>query len=35
MKQVNTPSEFIYDIPEHLTEFQQGQTGGREKVVYI
>lgn len=35
MKQVNTPSEFIYDIPEHLTEFQQGQIGKGEKVVYI
>lgn len=35
MKQVNTPSEFIYDIPVHLTEFEQRQGGGREKIVYI
>jgi DNA helicase-2/ATP-dependent DNA helicase PcrA len=35
MKQVNTPSEFIYDIPEHLTEFQQGYGGSREKIVYL
>jgi DNA helicase II / ATP-dependent DNA helicase PcrA len=34
-KQINTPSEFIYDIPEHLTEFQQGHGSGREKVVYL
>jgi len=34
-KQVNSPSEFIYDIPEHLTSFKQ--TGGRggEKIVYL
>jgi len=35
MKQVNTPSEFIYDIPVHLTEFEQRQSGGREKIVYL
>lgn len=35
MKQINTPSEFIYDIPEHLTEFQQGEIGRKEKIVYI
>jgi DNA helicase-2/ATP-dependent DNA helicase PcrA len=35
MKQVNTPSEFIYDIPVHLTEFEQRQSGNREKIVYI
>jgi len=35
MKQINTPSEFIYDIPEHLTEFQQGHSGSRERVVYL
>lgn len=35
MKQVNTPSEFIYDIPEHLTDFEQGQLGKGERVVYI
>ncbi len=34
-KQVNTPSEFIYDIPEHLTDFEQGQVGNGEKVVYL
>lgn len=39
MKQVNTPSEFIYDIPEHLTKFEQGNppAGGAngETVVYL
>lgn len=35
MKQVNTPSEFIYDIPSHLTEFEQGQISGGEKIIYI
>ncbi len=34
-RQVNTPSEFIYDIPEHLTEFEQGSAGARERVVYL
>jgi DNA helicase-2/ATP-dependent DNA helicase PcrA len=34
-KQVNTPSEFLSDIPEHLTEFEQGQFGKGERVVYI
>jgi DNA helicase-2/ATP-dependent DNA helicase PcrA len=34
-RQVNTPSEFIHDIPEHLTEFEQGQIGRSERVVYI
>jgi DNA helicase-2/ATP-dependent DNA helicase PcrA len=33
MKQVNTPSEFIYDIPSHLTSFEQGGYG--EKIVYL
>ena len=33
MKQVNTPSEFIYDIPPHLTSFEQGGYG--EKIVYL
>jgi len=35
MKQVNTPSEFIYDIPVHLTEFRQSYSKGGEKVVYL
>ncbi len=35
MKQVNTPSEFIYDIPEHLTEFEQGKPPSGETVVYL
>ena len=35
MKQVNSPSEFIYDIPVHLTEFEQRQSGRGEKIVYI
>jgi DNA helicase-2/ATP-dependent DNA helicase PcrA len=34
-RQINTPSEFLNDIPEHLTEFEQGQTGRGERVVYI
>jgi DNA helicase-2/ATP-dependent DNA helicase PcrA len=35
MKQVNTPSEFIYDIPAHLTEFRQSYSQNKEKVVYL
>ena len=35
MKQVNTPSEFLYDIPSHLTEFTQHSGGNNEKVVYL
>jgi DNA helicase-2/ATP-dependent DNA helicase PcrA len=35
MKQVNTPSEFIYDIPPHLTEFTQHSGGNGERVVYL
>jgi len=35
MKQVNTPSEFIYDIPEHLTKFEQGKPVNGETVVYL
>ncbi len=35
MKQVNTPSEFIYDIPSHLTEFTQHSGGNGERVVYL
>ncbi|HAQ02668.1 TPA: ATP-dependent DNA helicase PcrA [Candidatus Nomurabacteria bacterium] len=35
MKQVNTPSEFIYDIPAHLTDFTQSYSRGGEKIVYL
>lgn len=35
MKQVNTPSEFIYDIPAHLTMFEQAHSSGGEKIVYL
>jgi len=35
MKQVNRPSEFIYDIPEHLTKFEQGGSKSGEKIVYL
>jgi DNA helicase-2/ATP-dependent DNA helicase PcrA len=35
MKQVNMPSEFIYDIPAHLTMFEQAQSSGGEKIVYL
>lgn len=35
MKQVNTPSEFIYDIPAHLTTFEQSYSSNGEKVVYL
>jgi len=35
MKQVNTPSEFIYDIPVHLTSFEQKNSSNGEKVVYL
>ena len=35
MKQVNTPSEFIYDIPAHLTTFEQKYSTNGEKVVYL
>ena len=35
MKQVNSPSEFIYDIPVHLTEFTQAHAGSGEKIVYL
>ena len=31
MKQVNNPSEFIYDIPTHLTEFTQSNSISGEK----
>jgi DNA helicase-2/ATP-dependent DNA helicase PcrA len=35
MKQVNTPSEFIYDIPTHLTVFEQAHSSNGEKIVYL
>lgn len=35
MKQVNTPSEFIYDIPAHLTEFEHGRPNSGETIVYL
>lgn len=35
MKQLNTPSEFIYDIPPKLTSFKQGHPRGGEKIIYI
>jgi len=34
-KQVNSPSEFIYDIPENLTTFDQSDKTNNEKIVYI
>ncbi len=34
-KQVNSPSKFIYDIPEHLTTFEQFENTGGEKIVYL
>ena len=35
MKQVNTPSEFIYDIPAHLTTFEHAHSSNGEKIVYL
>lgn len=35
MKQVNSPSEFIYDIPTHLTVFEQANSSSGEKIVYL
>jgi len=35
MKQVNSPSEFIYDIPAHLTKFEHAHSSGGEKIVYL
>jgi DNA helicase-2/ATP-dependent DNA helicase PcrA len=35
MKQVNTPSEFIYDIPPHLTTTEQAYSSGGETIVYL
>ncbi len=34
-KQVNTPSEFIYDIPEELIDFEQSFYSKRGRVVYL
>ena len=34
MKQVNSPSEFLSDIPAHLTTFEE-DSGHREKIVYL
>lgn len=34
MKQVNTPSEFLEDIPSHLVDHERGGGNG-EKIVYI
>ncbi|MCC6323620.1 UvrD-helicase domain-containing protein [Candidatus Nomurabacteria bacterium] len=35
MKQVNTPSEFLNDIPAHLTHFEQGGASSDDKIVYL
>lgn len=35
MKQVNSPSEFIYDIPTQLTSFEQAHSISGEKIVYL
>ena len=35
MKQINNPSEFIYDIPKHLTIFEQAYSTNGEKIVYL
>jgi len=34
-QQVNSPSEFIYDIPEHLTTFEKTSDRSGEKIVYL
>jgi DNA helicase II / ATP-dependent DNA helicase PcrA len=34
-KKLNTPSEFIYDIPSELTTLEQGRSRRGEKVIYI
>jgi len=34
-RQVNSPSEFIYDIPEELTTFEQYGGNSKEKIVYL
>ncbi len=35
MKQVTTPSEFLSDIPEHITSFEESRPRGGEKIIYI
>lgn len=35
MRQINTPSEFLADIPDHLMSFEQGEDSGGEKIVYL
>ena len=35
MKQVNSPSEFIYDIPPGLTSFEQANHIDSDRIVYI
>lgn len=35
MKQINSPSEFIYDIPAQLTSFEQAHNGDGDKIVYL
>jgi DNA helicase II / ATP-dependent DNA helicase PcrA len=35
MKQVNSPSMFLEDIPEHLKEFEQTKSGRGETIVYL
>jgi DNA helicase-2/ATP-dependent DNA helicase PcrA len=35
MKQVNSPSEFLNDIPAHLTHFEQGGANSNDKIVYL
>lgn len=34
-KQINAPSEFLYDIPEEIVEREYGNSGSGGKVVYI
>ena len=35
MKQVNSPSEFIYDVPPQLTSFEQAHNSGGDRIVYF
>lgn len=35
MKQVTRPSEFLYDIPKHLTTQEYAQSSNGEKVIYL
>ncbi len=35
MRQINNPSEFLSDIPDHLTEFEQSHPRNGERIVYI